>query len=88
MTEPSRVERLQGVKGMNDLLPGESERWERLEEAVRAWARGYGYRQIRTPLVEPTALFRRGLGEVTDIVEKVMYSFEDSLKGEHLTLRP
>jgi histidyl-tRNA synthetase len=83
-----RPERLSGVKGMNDLLPGESERWERLEQAVGGWARSYGYRQIRTPIVEPTALFRRGIGEVTDIVEKEMYSFEDALNGEHLTLRP
>jgi histidyl-tRNA synthetase len=83
-----RPERLAGVKGMNDLLPGDSERWERLEQAVHAWVRSYGYRQIRTPIVEPTALFRRGIGEVTDIVEKEMYSFEDALNGEHLTLRP
>jgi len=87
-TAPRRPERLGGVKGMNDLLPGDSERWERLEQAVAHWARGYGYRQIRTPIVEHTALFRRGIGEVTDIVEKEMYSFEDALNGEHLTLRP
>ena len=62
--------RLSGVKGMNDLLPEQMERWERLEHAVAAWARSYGYRQIRTPIVEPTALFKRGIGEVTDIVEK------------------
>lgn len=80
--------RLAGVKGMNDLLPEQMERWERLEHAVAAWARSYGYRQIRTPIVEPTALFKRGIGEVTDIVEKEMYSFEDALNGEHLTLRP
>jgi histidyl-tRNA synthetase len=85
---PSRAGRLAGVKGMNDLLPGESERWERLEHAVAGWARSYGYRQIRTPILEHTALFRRGIGEVTDIVEKEMYSFEDALNGEHLTLRP
>ena len=85
---PRKAERLSGVKGMNDLLPGDSERWERLEQVVAHWARGYGYRQIRTPIVEHTALFRRGIGEVTDIVEKEMYSFEDALNGEHLTLRP
>ncbi len=82
------VARLVGVKGMNDILPKESGRWQRLEEVVAAWARSYGYAQIRTPIVEPTALFSRGLGVVTDIVEKEMYSFEDSLNGEHLTLRP
>jgi len=80
--------RLVGVKGMNDILPGESGRWQRLEEIVASWARSYGYAEIRTPIVEPTALFSRGLGLVTDIVEKEMYSFEDSLNGEHLTLRP
>lgn len=85
---PRKPERLSGVKGMNDLLPGDSERWERLEQVVAHWARGYGYRQIRTPIVEQTALFKRGIGEVTDIVEKEMYSFEDALNGEHLTLRP
>jgi len=80
--------RLVGVKGMNDILPDESGRWQRLEELVASWARSYGYMQIRTPVVEPTALFSRGLGQVTDIVEKEMYSFEDALNGEHLTLRP
>ncbi len=82
------VTRLAGVKGMNDILPAEAGRWERLEETVAAWARSYGYQRIRTPIVEPTALFARGLGQVTDIVEKEMYSFEDALNGEHLTLRP
>ena len=62
--------KLVGVKGMNDLLPGDSERWEHLEQTVAGWARSYGYAQIRTPIVEHTALFRRGIGEVTDIVEK------------------
>jgi len=80
--------RLSGVKGMNDLLPSDSLRWEHLEHVVAHWARSYGYRQIRTPIVEHTALFKRGIGEVTDIVEKEMYSFEDALNGEHLTLRP
>ena len=63
------VTRLAGVKGMNDILPAEAGRWERLEEVVAAWARSYGYQRIRTPIVEPTALFARGLGQVTDIVE-------------------
>ena len=76
------------VKGMNDILPPDSARWEALEERVRALMRRYAYENIRTPIVEPTALFVRGLGEVTDIVEKEMYSFEDRLNGEHLTLRP
>lgn len=76
------------VKGMNDILPPDSARWEWLEGKVRALMDRYSYRNIRTPIVEPTALFVRGLGEVTDIVEKEMYSFEDRLNGEHLSLRP
>lgn len=73
---------------MNDILPEEAELWLWFEEVVRDWLHGYGYRNIRMPLVEPTALFKRAIGEVTDIVEKEMYSFEDSLNGDHLTLRP
>lgn len=79
---------LQAVRGMNDVLPDEAERWEAFEAIVRDWLRAYGYRPIRMPLVEPTPLFSRAIGEVTDIVEKEMYSFEDTLNGEHLTLRP
>ena len=81
-------EKITAVKGMNDILPPESARWEWLEAKVRTLMARYAYRNIRTPIVEPTALFVRGLGEVTDIVEKEMYSFEDRLNGEHLTLRP
>ncbi len=79
---------LQSVRGMNDILPDEAEFWEIFEETVRSWLKCYGYRPIRMPIVEPTPLFKRAIGEVTDIVEKEMYSFEDSLNGEHLTLRP
>ena len=79
---------IQAVRGMNDILPDEAELWERFEETVRSWARSYGYRNIRTPLLEHTALFRRAIGEATDIVEKEMYSFVDELNGEELTLRP
>ncbi len=82
------AEPLQAVKGMNDILPPESARWEWLEATVRALMRRYGYQNIRTPIVEPTPLFVRGLGEVTDIVEKEMYSFEDAMNGDKLTLRP
>ena len=91
MTElnaPRKAEKTMAVKGMNDILPPDSARWEALEERVRALMRRYAYENIRTPIVEPTALFVRGLGEVTDIVEKEMYSFEDRLNGEQLTLRP
>jgi histidyl-tRNA synthetase len=82
------AERLNAVKGMNDIVPPHSATWEWLEAQVRTLMGRYAYRNIRTPIVEHTALFVRGLGEVTDIVEKEMYSFEDKLNGEHLTLRP
>ena len=82
------AEKLVAVKGMNDILPPDSARWEWLEGKVRTLMARYAYRNIRTPIVEPTPLFVRGLGEVTDIVEKEMYSFEDKLNGEALTLRP
>src|SRR5574343_1361408 len=79
---------LQAVRGMNDILPEEAETWEHFEDIVRDWLHSYGYRPIRMPIVEPTPLFKRAIGEVTDIVEKEMYSFEDALNGVHLTLRP
>jgi len=73
---------------MNDVLPEAGDTWDFLEGTILACLRQYGYRPIRMPLVEPTALFKRAIGEVTDIVEKEMYSFEDSLNGDQLTLRP
>jgi len=79
---------LQAVRGMNDILPDEAEFWELFEDTIRSWLKAYGYRPIRLPIVEPTPLFKRAIGEVTDIVEKEMYSFIDSLNGEPLTLRP
>jgi histidyl-tRNA synthetase len=81
-------EKLQAVKGMNDILPEEAGLWLWFEDVVREWLESYGYRNIRMPILEPTALFKRAIGEVTDIVEKEMYSFEDALNGDHLTLRP
>jgi histidyl-tRNA synthetase len=84
----SRVEKLYAVKGMNDILPPDSAQWEWFEERVRRQMACHAYRNIRTPIVEPTALFVRGTGESTDIVEKEMYAFEDKLNGEALTLRP
>lgn len=80
--------KIAAIKGMNDMLPEDTPIWEAFEDAAKAVALSYGYRQIRTPILESTALFCRGIGEVTDIVEKEMYSFEDSLNGEKLTLRP
>ncbi len=79
---------LQAVKGMNDILPPESARWEWFEDKVRALMARYAYANVRTPVLEPTQLFVRGLGEVTDIVEKEMYSFADAMNGDKLTLRP
>jgi histidyl-tRNA synthetase len=82
------VDKLQAIKGMNDILPPDSARWEWFEDTVRRLLARYGYKALRTPIVEPTALFVRGLGEVTDIVEKEMYSFTDHMNGDQLTLRP
>jgi histidyl-tRNA synthetase len=79
---------IQAVKGMNDILPPESATWDWFEGLVRSLMARHGYVGVRTPIVEPTALFVRGLGEVTDIVEKEMYSFVDSMNGDRLSLRP
>ncbi|HYD57307.1 MAG TPA: histidine--tRNA ligase [Burkholderiales bacterium] len=79
---------IQAVRGMNDILPDEADGWLAFEEKVLAWLERYGYRNIRMPLVEPTQLFRRAIGENTDIVEKEMYSWRDELNDEQLTLRP
>ncbi|QJR15702.1 histidine--tRNA ligase [Usitatibacter palustris] len=81
------AQKLQAIRGMEDILPDASPLWEKLEQACRDVFRQYGYANIRTPLVEPTALFVRGLGEVTDIVEKEMYVFNDR-NEESLALRP
>jgi len=83
-----KLQPLQAVKGMNDILPPDSARWEWLEAQMRGVLRRYGYANVRTPIVEPTALFVRGIGEVTDIVEKEMYAFEDRMNGDQLALRP
>jgi histidyl-tRNA synthetase len=80
--------KIAAVRGMNDLLPAQAPLWEAFEAQAVRTLQSYGYAQIRTPILEATALFRRGLGEVTDIVEKEMYSFVDSLNGEALTMRP
>lgn len=80
--------KITAIKGMNDVLPPQSYQWEWLEQQVREVMAQFAFRNIRTPIVEHTGLFVRSLGEVTDVVEKEMYSFEDRLNGEHLTLRP
>jgi histidyl-tRNA synthetase len=96
-TAAKKAEKLVAVKGMNDILPPsvprteklpDSALWQWFEAAVRTVLGRYGYQNLLTPIVEPTALFVRGLGEVTDIVEKEMYSFVDSMNGDKLTLRP
>ena len=79
---------IQAVRGMNDVLPDNVHLWRHFEETVREWLRAYGYREIRTPILERTELFVRSIGEVTDIVEKEMYTFVDQLSDESLTLRP
>ncbi len=79
---------LRAVRGMNDLLPADAPLWAHFETIVRAWLKSYGYREMRTPILEHTSLFKRAIGEVTDIVEKEMYTFVDELNGESLTLRP
>jgi histidyl-tRNA synthetase len=88
----AKTEKLTAVKGMNDILPPDSARWEWLEDKVRALMGRYAYRNIRTPILEHTQLFVRGIGEVTDIVEKEMYSFEDRSdkhgEHDHLSMRP
>jgi len=102
MTEPSatpmrNASPLTAVKGMNDILPGQVPRkeklpdsvlWQWFEDTVRSVLARYAYQYVLTPVVEPTALFVRGLGEMTDIVEKEMYSWRDAMNGDELTLRP
>jgi histidyl-tRNA synthetase len=78
---------IQAVRGMNDILPGETYAWQYLEDTLREVVHAYGYREIRLPLLEKTELFKRSIGEVTDIVEKEMYTFDDR-NGDSLTLRP
>ncbi|WP_462322142.1 histidine--tRNA ligase [Halochromatium sp.] len=78
---------LRAIRGMHDLLPDDSARWQQLEDRARALLERYGYTEMRTPLVEQSELFKRSIGEVTDIVEKEMYSFEDR-GGDQLSLRP
>ena len=88
MSEQKKIEKISGIKGMNYILPLDAAMWELFENTVQSVLKSYGFQQIRTPIVESTQLFSRGLGEVTDIVEKEMYSFEDALNGDKLTLRP
>ncbi len=79
--------RLQAVRGMNDILPGVTPGWQWMERCIAETVQAYGFSEIRMPVMEPTALFARSIGEVTDIVEKEMYTFEDR-NGDSITLRP
>ncbi|QSX39748.1 histidine--tRNA ligase [Shewanella cyperi] len=81
------AKQIQAIRGMNDILPTQSPLWQKLEGVLRDCVAAYGYSEIRTPIVESTDLFKRSIGEVTDIVEKEMYTFEDR-NGDSLTLRP
>lgn len=81
------AKQIQAIRGMNDILPTQSNRWQYLENIIRNVVASYGYQEIRMPVVEQTDLFKRSIGEVTDIVEKEMYTFEDR-NGDSLTLRP
>ena len=82
------IEKIQAIRGMSDMLPEDAPLWHFFEKEASSLAKLYGYQHIRTPIVEQTRLFKRGIGEVTDIVEKEMYSFVDSLNGDELSLRP
>jgi len=84
----SQFEKLAAIRGMNDVLPDIAPRWEALEAVLKSWLALYGYVNMRVPVLEHTRLFTRGIGEVTDIVEKEMYTFTDALNGESLTMRP
>ena len=81
------TEKIQAIRGMNDILAGEAGRWQHLEAMIRRVLEQYGYQEIRFPILEKTELFAHSIGETTDIVSKEMYSFVDR-NGEHLTLRP
>jgi histidyl-tRNA synthetase len=83
-----KKEKIVAIKGMNDILPADAPLWELFENTAESVLKSYGYQKIVTPIVEETGLFARAIGAVTDIVEKEMYSFTDSMNGDLLTLRP
>ena len=87
MNATPAIRAIQAIRGMNDILPGEIGAWQHVEHHARILLQAYGFEEIRPPMVERTELFRRSIGEVTDIVEKEMYTFNDR-NGESLTLRP
>ncbi|NHZ92417.1 histidine--tRNA ligase [Massilia sp. CCM 8733] len=88
MSDNKKATKITAVKGMNDILPADAPLWELFENTVHSVLKSYGYLKIVTPIVEDTALFKRAIGAVTDIVEKEMYSFKDAMNDDELTLRP
>jgi histidyl-tRNA synthetase len=88
MSDNKKPEKITAIKGMNDILPADAPLWELFENTVHSVLKSYGFQKIVTPIVEDTSLFKRAIGAVTDIVEKEMYSFTDSMNGDALTLRP
>lgn len=88
MSDKSQGTKFQSIKGFYDILPEQTPLWQKLESTASRVLAQYGYRNIRLPIVEPTDLFVRSVGEHTDIVEKEMYSWEDKLNGDRLTMRP
>ena len=86
-SSPDTRQELRAIRGMPDILPAQTPAWQHLERSVAELLGSYAYQEIRLPLLEPTELFARSIGEVTDIVEKEMYTFPDR-NGESMTLRP
>ena len=82
------MNKIQAIRGMNDILPEVSYKWEWIEYRIQQWLLSFGYENIRTPVLESTDLFVKSIGVATDIVEKEMYTFTDALNGDSLTLRP
>ena len=82
------MNKIQAIRGMNDILPEDSYKWEWIEYRIQQWLLSFGYENIRTPVLESTDLFVKSIGVATDIVEKEMYTFTDALNGDSLTLRP
>ncbi|MEN9868687.1 MAG: histidyl-tRNA synthetase, partial [Pseudomonadota bacterium] len=88
MSDSKKPKKINAIKGMNDILPGDAALWELFQATVETIFKSYGFQQLRTPIVEETGLFVRALGAVTDVVEKEMYAFTDAMNGDQLCLRP
>ena len=88
MSDSKKPKKINAIKGMNDILPGDAALWELFQATVETIFKSYGFQQLRTPIVEETSLFVRAIGAVTDVVEKEMYAFTDAMNGDQLCLRP